>query len=130
MNNRALVYHKGGGVRRTKDGGIRIREPSGRRLDVSFSASDNFLKELDKARRKKLARNQAWGFMIGGRLAGTFPEFADLMHYLNMHTQWEHSDEDSENPTVNYVSLVLITEGRPDLVAHNTSSYRREWGGG
>lgn len=119
-NNRALVrVGKGGHVRRRGDK-ITITNPE-RRFDLWFANSKNFNKALDKAHKRKLKRNQVWGFHIGDRINNVnYRDLNDMLHYLGAKTDWHSPD------ATDYISLVLITENRRDIVAHNTSGFDDE----
>lgn len=114
-NNRALVHTgKGGKVRRRGDK-LEINDATGRKIEVWFANSDNFQRAYEKARKRKLKRNQVWAFHIGNRVNNVqYQNLDDLMFYLTEKDDW-HSDGATD-----YISLVLITEGRPDVIAHNT----------
>lgn len=103
----------GGKVRRRGDK-LEIYTPE-RKLEVWFANSKNFLKSVEKARKRKLKPNQVWGFHIGNRVNNVqHRDFEQLMHYLSEKEDWHSPD------ATDYISLVLITENRRHIVAHNT----------
>jgi len=113
-NNRAVVRVGAGGHVRRKGDKIVVTNPE-RRFDMWFANSKNFEKELARARKRKLKRNQVWGFHIGDRVNNVHYRNLDhLLYYLENKTDW-HSEDTTE-----YISLVLITEGRPDVIIQGT----------
>lgn len=84
-------------------------------MEVWFANSKTFLKQIEKARNRKLKPNQTWGFAIGDRPNNVqHRNFEHLLRYLNDKDDWHTQD------ATDYISLVLITENRRSVVAHNT----------
>jgi hypothetical protein len=78
-------------------------------------SSKSFLKQVEKARKRKLKPNQTWGFSIGDRPNNVQERnFERLLRYLTEKDDWHTQD------ATDYISLVLITENRRSVVAHNT----------
>lgn len=118
-NNRGVVHTgKGGSARWGKDGALKITQPSGRKMRITYANGKTFRKEIDKAAKYKLKANEVWGFTIGQHANhANFRSFDDLLRYVS-NTENFHSEDYNE-----YLNLVLIQEPRAQLIPHNKSKW-------
>lgn len=110
QDGRAILPTKGTESIHVRRGKL-VTEYSDKTEEILLRGQKNFLRQLEKMERKKLAPNQAYGLKIGNSPSAVFTrttlkELIGYARHMKFHSPSGH----------NYVSLVLITYKREHVV--------------